>query len=103
MTTHSFHRRRLVTIITEATLEGAILADIDALGPSGYTVTEARGKGSRGIQSGSWGLASNLRIEIVCDETLAPKIAATVHQKYASNYGMVIYVSDVEVLRADRY
>ncbi|WP_197535614.1 P-II family nitrogen regulator [Pararhodospirillum photometricum] len=99
----SFHRRRLVTVITEATLENAILADIDALGPSGYTVTEARGKGSRGIQSGSWGVSSNIRIEIVCDEAVAGKIAAAVHAKYAPHYGMVIYLSDVEVLRADRY
>ena len=41
-------RRRLLTIITEAAIEKRLLQDLEQLGARGYTISEARGKGSRG-------------------------------------------------------
>ena len=36
-----------VTIIAEALLEARLLADLERLGAKGFTIVEARGRGSR--------------------------------------------------------
>ena len=46
--------RKLVTIITEAVLEGELCDFLADLGASGYTVTNAWGSGSRGVRSAGW-------------------------------------------------
>jgi len=68
--------RRLLTVITEAVLERELLGELDALGVRGYTITDARGKGSRGRRQSDWAQEGNIRIEIVCEPALATRVAA---------------------------
>lgn len=96
-------RRKLVTIITEAVLESELLEALDALGVSGYTVTNARGRGSRGIRDAGWTSSSNIRIEVICSEELAVRITAYLHENFYSHYAMVVYESDVNVLREGKF
>ena len=63
-------RCKLVTIITEAVLESELPEVLDTLGASGYTVTNARGKGSRGIRDAGWTSSSNIRVEVICSREL---------------------------------
>ena len=67
----SNHIRQLVTIITEAVLESELTRLLERLGARGYTITEARGKGSRGIRDAGWDEVRNLRLEVLCDEAVA--------------------------------
>ena len=48
----------LLTIVTEAVLEPSISEDVMRFGVRGYTVTDARGRGSHGVRSGAWGRAT---------------------------------------------
>ena len=96
-------RCKLVTIITEAALESELLGRLERLGASGYTVTNARGKGSRGIRDAGWTSSSNIRIEVICSEELAAKITQYLHEKYYQHYAMVVYESDVSVLREGKF
>jgi hypothetical protein len=68
-------QRTLLTIITEASLERRLIADIKARGAHGYTITEAHGEGSRGVRESGFEKAGNIRIEIVCDSVVAERIA----------------------------
>lgn len=95
--------RRLITIVTEAALENTLLADIEALGAHGYTVTEARGKGSRGVRGGAWGATANIRVEIVCDDATALAIISHVKDRYYNDYAMILFAQDVDVLRPDKF
>lgn len=95
--------RKLVTIIAEAALEANIVRDIEHLGAHGYTITEARGKGSRGVRDAGWDEARNLRIEVVCDEPVAAAIAEHLRQRYYENYAMILFMSDVAVLRPGKF
>lgn len=95
--------RRLITIVTEAALETTLLADIEQLGAHGYTVTEARGKGSRGVRGGAWGASSNIRVEIICDDATAQAIITHVKDTYYNDYAMILYAHDVDVLRPDKF
>jgi nitrogen regulatory protein PII len=95
--------RKLVTIITEAALENDLLADIKRLGASGYTVSNARGSGSRGVRAAGWSSNSNIRVEVVCSDELAAAIADHLRDKYYDNYAMILFESDIRVLRSTKF
>lgn len=89
---------KLLTIYTEAALESTLIREIDKHGASGYTITNARGKGSSGARTASWEANSNIRVEILCTPELATKLAKALHQKYADNYAMLTYVTNAEIV-----
>lgn len=94
-----FVSRKLVTIVTESALEPLLKRDLERLGAEGYTIIDARGKGHRGTRAGNWGNAStNIRLEVVCEAGVADSIAAHCKQAYSDNYGMILFVQDVQVL-----
>jgi len=95
--------RKLLTIITESALENLLVKDLERLGTHGYTITDARGKGRRGMRDGAWGESSNIRVEVVCDATAADDIAAHLHARYYDDYGMILFISDVAVLRPEKF
>lgn len=97
------HQRRLLTIVTESAIESHLLRDIQRWGAHGYTITEARGKGARGVREGNWEGNRNIRIEVVCDDSTAERIAAGLREHYYDNYAMILYLSDVEVLRPEKF
>lgn len=97
------HVRSLLTVITEASLERSLVADIEALGARGYTITEARGQGHRGKRSRDWEHSGNIRLEVICDAALADRIAAHLRERYYDDYAMILFVQDVGVLRPDKF
>lgn len=95
--------RKLLTIVCEAALEDTLLRDLEALGARGYTVTDARGKGSRGRRDATWGPLANIRIEVLCNAPTAGAISEALRERYYDNYSMVLFVADVEVLRPEKF
>lgn len=95
--------RKLLTIITEALLETELCEGIRKLGATGYTVTNARGSGSRGVRDAGWASSGNIRVEVVCSKELADTIAEHLRSKYYDNYAMIIFESDVRVLRSEKF
>ena len=94
---------KLLTAVTEQALEPRIVEDLEKLGVSGYTICNARGKGSRGNRAADWSSTGNIRIEVVCDAATAERIAAFLRDHYYANYAMIIFMSDVTVLRPDKF
>jgi len=95
--------RRLLTIITEAALERELLAEFDALGVRGYTISDVRGKGGRGRRRSEWTQQGNIRIEIVCDPALAERVATRLRVLYYDHYAMILFMQDVDVLRPEKF
>jgi len=95
--------RKLLTIVTESALERVLPKDLERLGVRGFTITEARGKGSRGMRGGTWNENSNIRIEILCDAATAEAVTACLQKHYYADYAMVMFMSDVTVLRPDKF
>ncbi|MEK9804396.1 MAG: transcriptional regulator [Curvibacter sp.] len=94
---------RHLTLICEEALEDLIGQDIIEAGAKGYTVTDARGRGKRGVRDAQWLLSSNIRIEILCSDAVARRIMACVETKYAQHYGLVIFMQDALAPQADKY
>lgn len=95
--------RILLTVVTEAAIETSLLRDLDKLGVSGYTVTDARGRGSRGVRDAAWKEAANIRIEVICNRAMAETIVQHLQTHYYANYAMVSFMRDVEVLRPEKF
>jgi hypothetical protein len=102
MTMEQFNRR-LLTIVTEAVLERELVAEFDALGVRGYTITDARGRGGRGTRKSDWAQEGNVRIEIVCEPAVAERVAARLRERYYDHYAMILFMHDVSVLRPDKF
>jgi nitrogen regulatory protein PII len=97
------HSRKLLTIVTEAALEASLCRDLERLGAHGYTVTNARGKGSRGKRDAGWETDANIRVEVVCDQATAARITEHMQRRYYDNYAMILLLSDVQVLRPEKF
>ena len=95
--------RKLLTIVTEHALEGVLLKDLERLGAGGYTITDARGKGTRGVRNSAWDATGNIRVEVVCDAATAEAIAAHLQARYYDNYAMILFTTDVAVLRPEKF
>lgn len=102
------HKATKVVIITEKYITEKVAKLIEEAGATGYTITSAGGKGSRGKRSEGRGGVSeayaNVKFEIiVADEALANKIANTVAEKYFQNYSGITYLEDVEIIRPQKF
>lgn len=97
------HEKKLLTIVTEAVIEASLAADLKRLGAGGYTIVDARGSGSRGVRDAGWSSSGNIRVEVVCDPAIAKRIADHLREHYYRDYAMILYVSDVSVLRPEKF
>ena len=95
--------RRLLTIICEASLEPELVDEMARLGARGYTITEARGRGAHGLRDGSWGASANIRVEVLCDEAVAERLVDMLQTRFYADYGIVVFVVDVAVLRPGKF
>ena len=93
---------KLVTIVAEAVLADSLLQEIKKLGAKGYTLSEARGEGSQGVQA-SRREGKNVKIETLVSLEVAEQIVACLHKDYFPDYSLVAYVHDVEVAREEKY
>jgi nitrogen regulatory protein P-II 2 len=91
-----------VTIVAESLLESRLTQDLERLGARGWTVLEARGKGSRGVRSSAID-GSNLQIETLVSAELAERILAHVAERYFEDFAVIAYVDTVEVVRGEKY
>jgi len=96
-------KRTLVTIVTESVLERQLTDELKRLGAHGYTITEARGEGSRGVRAAEWEYSSNIKVETICDERAAAAIMAHLAKTYYAHYAMIAYTHEVEVMRAEKF
>ena len=57
----------------------------------------------RGVRNAGWESNSNIRIEVICTAAVASAISLHLQDNYYANYAMVVYSSDVSVLRPDKF
>jgi hypothetical protein len=97
------HIRTVLTVICEAALEKKLVVDLQQLGAPGWTISDARGRGGRGVRSAGWDTEGNIRVEIICTRDIAERIANHLQARYYANFAMVCFLSQVEVLRPDKF
>ena len=93
---------KLVTIVAESLLEKRLVGEFKRLGAKGYTITPARGEGSRGIRSVDWE-GQNIRLETIVSEEVALRILQRLQEEYFPHYAVIAYVENVWVVRGEKY
>lgn len=93
---------KLVTIIAEGFLEDKLIREVKKLGAKGYSITPARGAGSRGVRASEWE-GANIRLECIVSPEVAEKIVTRLTEVYFTNYAVIAFLENVEVVRGDKY
>lgn len=96
-------KRTLLTVITEAVIEQSLLRDLEKQGVRGYTVSDARGRGSRGVRDAAWDEVANIRIEVICQRAQAELLLAHIQDQYYADYAMVAFLVEIEILRGEKF
>lgn len=99
---HSIVSLKLVTIVTERILEDRLLRTLVELGAKGYTLTQATGKGSRGVRASEWE-GPDTKIETLVSEDVAQAILDHVADTFFEHYAVIVYVQDAAVVRGEKY
>jgi nitrogen regulatory protein P-II 2 len=97
------HPKKLLVIIGEGALEKFLVRDIKQFGANGYTIADVRGGGTHGEREAAWEGDRSIRMEVICDEAVAKKIAEHVLNVYAVNFSLSLYFGDVAVIRGDKF
>lgn len=91
-------KRTLLTIITEAAIEQPILRDAEQLGITGYTVSDARGRGRHGLRDAAWDETANIRIDVICTRAQAEQVLTHIKKRYYPDYAMMAFLQEAEIL-----
>ncbi len=70
---------------------------------TGYTTYEVNGNGARGIRGQGLQNEKNIKIEIILREEKLQDIVEEVSRTLFANFAIVLYVSDVGVLRTEKF
>jgi len=92
----------LVTIIAEPVLEERLTAELRRLGATGFTITDSRGEGSRGIRT-SDPPGQSIRLEVVASEPLADRILTRLAEGYFPHYAVIAWMVPARVVRGEKY
>ncbi len=92
----------LVTVVAEAVLEHRLVRDLGEAGAQGWTITDARGRGSRGVRADEFE-GDNVRLEALVTRDVADRFLAVLARDYFSHYAVVAWTTSVAVVRPDKY
>ena len=95
---------KLVTVVGESLIMEDIAERGTELGASGYTMSEVVGHGSRSARNvGDTSGAKTIKVEFVVAADVAAKILDDVSAEYFEHYAIIVWVSDVGVMRGEQY
>ncbi|MCU0752934.1 MAG: hypothetical protein MUF86_05615 [Akkermansiaceae bacterium] len=93
---------RKVTVIAERVLRDDLLELLKRHGATGWTLTAVEGEGSRGIRASEWE-GSSVQIDTLVSPQAAEAIMEEIGRIYFSDWSVIVYAAEVEVLRGDKY
>lgn len=93
---------KLVTIICEPVLSSSVLNLSEALGATGFTVTEVRGQGNGEKSSGEIPDLKS-KIEIIAESDLAKNLMNAIAEQFFENYSLITYATDISIFRTEKF
>ncbi len=93
---------KMITVVALDSLQNRIIGDLKNCGVKGYTIVEVEGEGLYAQHFTDWE-GRNIRIEAIVTEERVIQIMEMLSQNYFEKYGVIAFVTTVEVLRKDRF
>lgn len=98
-----FYSMKLINVIANATLEERLIGIAEAHATSGYTVLEARGAGSAGLQTGALEGGSNIVFMLIVAESKLDGVMVDIEKLMKRGHHLAAFVSDTQVLRREKF
>jgi nitrogen regulatory protein P-II 2 len=92
----------MITIVALDSLQNRLVADLKNCGIKGYTISEVDGEGLHEQHFTDWE-GRNIRIEVLVSEDKVLCIMEMLSKNYFEKYGVIAFVTNVEVLRKERF
>lgn len=94
---------KLVTIVCEAYALSPVKRLLQEAGAHGWTHFPVEGAGDGGERSGETPDYANVQIEVVLQPAAAELLLSRLHAEFFPRYGMIVFESDVRVIRSGKY
>ena len=98
-----FYNVKLLTVICEILAQKNILDILAKHKISGYTTFEVEGNGSRGLRGQGLKNEKNVKVEVIMQEDKIQDVTEEIARTLFTNFAIVLYVSDVGVLRTEKF
>lgn len=89
---------KLLTVIASSALENTLAALARRHGVSGYTIVQASGAGTSGVQSGRLDIDTNILMYIILGEPGLPALLDELQAMIRRGHHVKVFVSDVAAL-----
>lgn len=94
---------RLLTITCEILAQENIIEILKKHKITGYTTYEVDGNGERGLRGQGFKNEKNVKVEVIMREEKLPDVVEEISRTLFPNFAIVLYVSDVGVLRPEKF
>ena len=94
---------KLLTITCEILAQKNIIEILNKYEITGYTTYEVDGNGARGIRGQGLKNEKNVKVEIIMQEEKLQTVVEEISRTLFANFAIVLYVSDVGVLRTEKF
>jgi nitrogen regulatory protein P-II 2 len=91
-----------VTIVAEKLLREPLINILRKRGATGWSIAAIEGEGSRDNSTCDFE-GRNVQIETIVSESISDAIMEDVAKHYFEDWAIIVYASDVEVLRGSKY
>ena len=94
---------KLLTITCEILAQKNIIEILTNHEITGYTTYEVDGNGARGIRGQGLKIEKNVKVEIIMREEKLQDVVEEISRTLFANFAIVLYVSDVGVVRTEKF
>jgi len=94
---------KLLTITCEILAQKNILEILKNHKITGYTTYEVDGNGTRGLRGQGFKNEKNVKVEVIMREDKLSDVIEEISRTLFANFAVVLYVSDVGVVRTEKF
>ena len=94
---------KLLTITCEILVQKNIIEILKKHEITGYTSYEVDGNGARGLRGQGLQTEKNVKVEVIMREEKLSDIIEEISRTLFANFAIVLYVSDIGVVRTEKF
>jgi len=94
---------KLLTITCEILAQKNIIEILKNHNITGYTTYEVDGNGARGLRGQGFKNEKNVKVEVIMREEKLQDVVEEISRTLFANFAIVLYVSDVGVVRTEKF
>lgn len=99
----TLYPEKMLTIITNDSMEARLVGMFKKYGVSGYTMLRVGGEGSSGLQSDMTGFDGNILAKVIVTSEQLAVLLDSIERKLRKGYHLTVYVTDIQVINPEKF